>query len=71
MEGMHDIYICAKTAAQNGNTKFTMSVTESVHHIWNAALIKIACIVESDIVDHVRNLNPPDENSIKNSWLSC
>lgn len=64
MEGMHDIYICAKPPDR----------TEiPIYHVGDrigspylaCGLDKITCIVESDIIDHVRNLAPPDESSIK------
>ena len=64
LEGMHDIYICSKPPER----------TEiPIYHVGNrigspyvsCGLDRITCIVESDIVDHVRNLSAPDEASKK------
>ena len=64
MEGMHDIYICEKPPCRREIPIY--HVGDRIGSPYMACgLDKIACIVESDIVDHVRNLNAPDENSIK------
>ena len=64
MEGMHDIYICAKPPYRTEIPIYHVGDRIGSPYL-ECGLDKIACIVESDIVDHVRNLNPPDENSIK------
>ncbi len=64
MEGMHDIYICAKPPHRTEIPIYHVGDRIGSPYL-ECGLDKIACIVESDIVDHVRNLNPPDENSIK------
>lgn len=64
MEGMHDIYICAKPP--NRTEIPIYQVGDRIGSPYLACgLDKITCIVESDIIDHVRNLSVPDESSIK------
>ena len=58
MEGMHDIYICAKPPYRTEIPIYHVGDRIGSPYL-ECGLDKIACIVESDIVDHVRNLNPP------------
>jgi succinyl-CoA:acetate CoA-transferase len=64
LEGMHDIYIQAKPPFRtpipivHPGDRIGMPFVE-------CGLEKIACVVESDIPDRVRNLDPPDGKSEK------
>lgn len=64
MEGMHDIYICAKPPDRTEIPIYHVGDRIGLPYL-ACGLDKITCIVESDIIDHVRNLAPPDESSIK------
>ncbi len=64
MEGMHDIYICRKPPARREIPIYNVGDRIGSPYL-ECGLERIACIVESDIVDHVRNLHEPDADSIK------
>lgn len=64
LEGMHDIYICQKPPARTEIPIYHTGDRIGSPYM-ECGLDKIACIVESDILDHVRNLAAPDDASIK------
>lgn len=64
LEGMHDIYI-AQMPPQREAIPIT-SVGDRIGKPYvECGLERITAIVESDILDHVRNLTEPDEASVK------
>lgn len=64
LEGMHDIYIQAKPPYRTYIPIFRPSDRIGTTYV-ECGLDKIKYIVESDILDKVRNLEPPDEKSEK------
>ncbi len=64
MEGMHDIYICAKPPKRTEIPIYRAGDRIGSPYL-ECSPDKIACIVESDIFDRVRNLKEPDASSIK------
>lgn len=64
MEGMHDIYICEKPPCRKEIPIYHVGDRAGSPYM-ECGLDRIDCIVESDIVDHVRNLAAPDADSIK------
>lgn len=64
LEGMHDIYICSKPPERTEIPIYHVGDRIGSPYV-SCGLDRITCIVESDIVDHVRNLNAPDEASKK------
>lgn len=65
LEGMHDIYICSKPPERTEIPIYHVGDRIGSPYV-SCGLDRITCIVESDIVDHVRNLSAPDEASKKN-----
>lgn len=64
LEGMHDIYICSKPPHRREIPIYSVSDRIGSPYL-ECGLDRITCIVESDILDHVRNLSEPDVDSIK------
>jgi succinyl-CoA:acetate CoA-transferase len=64
MEGMHDIYLCEKPPFRKEIPIYHVGDRVGSPYV-KCGLDRIDCIVESDIVDHVRNLAAPDAASIK------
>ena len=64
MEGMHDIYICDKPPMRKEIPIYHVGDRIGSPYV-KCGLDRIDCIVESDIVDHVRDLAAPDAASIK------
>ena len=64
LEGMHDIYICNKPPHRTEIPIYHAGDRVGSPYL-ACGIDRIAAIVESDILDHVRNLTPPDENSMK------
>lgn len=64
LEGMHDIYLCQKPPC-----RMEIPIRQVRDRIGSpylkCGLDRIDCIVESNIVDHVRNLTPPDAAAVK------
>lgn len=64
LEGMHDIFILPKPPGRKEIPIYHTGDRIGSPYL-QCGLDRITCIVESDIVDHVRNLSEPDEGSIK------
>lgn len=64
LEGMHDIYICPKPPFRNEIPIYHAGDRIGSPYL-ECGLERIDCIVESDILDHVRNLSEPDADSIR------
>ena len=64
LEGMHDIYICSKPPERTEIPIYHVGDRIGSPYV-SCGLDRITCIVESDIVDHVRNLSAPDYTSKK------
>lgn len=64
LEGMHDIYICSKPPERTEIPIYHVGDRIGSPYV-SCGLDRITCIVESDIVDHVRNLSAPDDKSKK------
>lgn len=64
LEGMHDIYICAKPPYRTEIPIYKVGDRIGSPYL-ECGIDRIDCIVESDILDHVRNLCAPDHDSIK------
>ncbi len=64
LEGMHDIYICAKPPFRKEIPIYAPGDRIGSPYL-QVGLDRIDCIVESDILDRVRNLSDPDADSIK------
>ncbi|MEG2765603.1 MAG: succinate CoA transferase [Acidaminococcaceae bacterium] len=64
MEGMHDIFILDKPPLRREIPLYHVSDRIGKTYV-ECGLDRIDCIVESDIVDHVRNLAAPDAASEK------
>lgn len=64
LEGMHDIYICAKPPCRSEIPIYSVGDRIGSPYL-ECGLDRIDCIVESDILDHVRNLCDPDADSVK------
>ena len=64
LEGMHDIYICNKPPHRTEIPIYHAGDRVGSPYL-ACGIDRIDAIVESDILDHVRNLTPPDENSMK------
>lgn len=64
LEGMHDIYICSKPPERTEIPIYHVGDRIGSPYV-SCGLDRIICIVESDIVDHVRNLSAPDDTSKK------
>ena len=62
LEGMHDIYIQPKPPHRKEIPMYRVGDRIGVPYV-ECGLDRIDCIVESDIPDQVRNLEPPDEKS--------
>lgn len=63
-EGMHDIYICEKPPFRREIPIYNAGERIGSPYL-KVGLDRIDCIVESDILDHVRDLAAPDETSAK------
>ncbi|MGE4588381.1 MAG: succinate CoA transferase [Acidaminococcaceae bacterium] len=63
-EGIHDIYLVAKPPRRTEIPIYHVNDRVGTPYL-ECGLERINCIVESDIVDHVRNLTPPDDTSEK------
>lgn len=61
---MHDIYICSKPPERTEIPIYHVGDRIGSPYV-SCGLDRITCIVESDIVDHVRNLSAPDDTSKK------
>ena len=68
LEGMHDIYICSKPPERTEIPIYHVGDRIGSPYV-SCGLDRITCIVESDIVDHVRNLSAPDDTSKKIDFL--
>lgn len=64
LEGMHDIYICSNPPERTEIPIYHVGDRIGSPYV-SCGLDRITCIVESDIVDHVRNLSAPDDTSKK------
>lgn len=64
LEGVHDIYICEKPPFRKEIPIYHTGDRIGSPYV-ECGLDRIDCIVESDIVDHVRDLTPPGETEIK------
>ncbi|WP_299446762.1 succinate CoA transferase [uncultured Phascolarctobacterium sp.] len=64
IEGMHDIYICQKPPFRTEIPIYSVGDRIGTPYV-ECGLKRIDCIVESDILDHVRNLSEPDDTSKK------
>lgn len=64
IEGMHDIYICQKPPYRTEIPIYNVGDRIGTPYV-ECGLKRIDCIVESDILDHVRNLSEPDGTSKK------
>ncbi|WP_281737681.1 methylmalonyl-CoA mutase family protein [Phascolarctobacterium succinatutens] len=64
LEGMHDIYICSKPPERTEIPIYHVGDRIGSPYV-SCGLDRITCIVESDIVDHVRNFSAPDDTSKK------
>lgn len=64
IEGMHDIYICQKPPFRTEIPIYSVGDRIGMPYV-ECGLKRIDCIVESDILDHVRNLSEPDDTSKK------
>lgn len=64
LEGMHDIYICSKPPLRKEIPIYNPGDRIGSPYL-EVGLDRIDCVVESNIIDHVRNLSAPDEASIK------
>ncbi len=64
LEEMHDIYICSKPPERTEIPIYHVGDRIGSPYV-SCGLDRITCIVESDIVDHVRNLSAPDDTSKK------
>lgn len=64
LEGMHDIYLCEKPPFRKEIPIYHVGDRVGSPYV-KCGLDRIDCIVESDIVDHVRNLAAPDTDSIR------
>lgn len=63
LEGMHDIYLCEQPPRRREIPIYKASDRIGSPYL-ECGLDRISCIVESDILDHVRNLAKPDADSI-------
>lgn len=61
IEGMHDIFILPKPPLRREVPIYHASDRIGTPYL-ECGLDRIECIVESDIVDHVRNLTPPNQD---------
>jgi succinyl-CoA:acetate CoA-transferase len=64
LEGMHDLYLQPNPPHRREIPIFSVSDRAGVPYL-ECGLERITCIVESDIPDQVRNLEPPDVKSQK------
>lgn len=64
IEGMHDIYICEKPPRRREIPIYHVSDRIGKPYV-ECGIDRIDCIVESDIVDHVRNLKAPCDTEKK------
>ena len=64
IEGMHDIYLCEQPPFRKEIPIYHVGDRVGSPYV-KCGLDCIDCIVESNIVDHVRNLAAPDADSIK------
>lgn len=64
IEGMHDIYLCKKPPFREAIPIYHVGDRIGTPYV-ECGLKRINCIVESDVLDHVRNLSAPDEASQK------
>ncbi|MGI6263187.1 MAG: succinate CoA transferase [Succiniclasticum sp.] len=62
LEGMHDIYLCNKPPFRREIPIYHVADRVGSPYV-TCGIDRIDAIVESDIVDHVRKLTPPDETS--------
>ena len=63
-EGLHDLYICDRPPCRKEIPIYRVQDRIGSPYL-QVGLDRIDCIVESNIVDHVRNLTPPDAASEK------
>lgn len=63
-EGIHDLYVLPLPPGRREIPIYTARDRVGSRYL-ECGLDRIDCIVESDIVDHVRNLTPPDATSEK------
>jgi succinyl-CoA:acetate CoA-transferase len=68
IEGMHDIYICEKPPCRKEIPIYHVGDRIGSPYV-KCGLNRIDCIVESDIVDHVRNLAVPDRDKSRDVYL--
>lgn len=64
LEGMHDIYLCNKPPFRREIPIYHPADRIGSPYV-TCGIDRIDAIVESDMVDHVRDLTPPDEDSKK------
>ncbi len=64
LEGIHDIYICKKPPFRTEIPIYNAGSRIGSPYV-ECGIDRITCIVESDILDHVRNLSAPDADCIK------
>ncbi|MBO5515376.1 MAG: acetyl-CoA hydrolase [Schwartzia sp.] len=64
IEGIHDIYICDPPPGRSEIPIYHVGDRIGSPYV-KCGIDRIDCIVESDIVDHVRNLTPPGPDEIK------
>ena len=64
IEGMHDIYICKKPPFREAIPIYHVGDRIGTPYV-ECGIERIDCIVESDVLDHVRDLTAPDEASKK------
>ena len=64
LEGMHDIFILPKPPFRREIPIYNVGDRIGSPYV-ECGIDRIDCIVESDILDHVRNLSEPDEASVK------
>ncbi len=64
IEGMHDIYLCEKPPARREIPIYRVGERIGSPYV-ECGIDRIDCIVESDIVDHVRNLVAPGAEEIR------
>lgn len=64
LEGMHDIYLCAKPPTRREIPIYSVGDRIGKPYV-ECGIERIDAIVESDIVDNVRNLTPPGETENK------
>ncbi len=64
LEGIHDIYLCEKPPFRKEIPIYHAGDRIGSPYL-ECGIDRIDCIVESNVLDHVRNLNTPDDSSVK------